>query len=135
MAHGDTEQGATIAVAVLSAIHGLDDDRVRFYYDLVYNSLNDAARRALETKKMKGYEYQSDFAKKYVAQGRTEGRVEGRAEEAARAVLTVLRARGLAVSDAVRERILSQKDPERLERWLEKAAVAASVAAILDEPS
>jgi len=31
--------------------------------------------------------------------------------------------------------ILSQKDPERLERWLEKAAVAASVAAILDEPS
>jgi hypothetical protein len=50
-------------------------------------------------------------------------------------VLTVLRARGFAVSDAVRERILSQKDPERLERWLEKAVVAASVAAILDEPS
>ncbi|HSU83407.1 MAG TPA: hypothetical protein VLR69_13375 [Thermoanaerobaculia bacterium] len=127
MAHGDTEQGATIAAAVLPAIHGLDDDRVRFYYDLVYNSLNDAARRALETKKMKGYEYQSDFAKKYVAQGRT--------EEAAHAVLTVLRARGLAVSEAARERILSQKDPERLERWLEKAAVAASVAAVLDEPS
>ena len=74
---------------------------------------------------MKGYEYQSEFAKKYVAQGR--------AEEAARAVLTVLRVRGLAVSDAARERILSQKDPERLERWLEKAAVAASVAEVLDE--
>jgi len=50
-------------------------------------------------------------------------------------VLTVLRARGLAVPDAARERILSQKDPERLERWLEKAAVAASVAAVLDEPN
>jgi hypothetical protein len=81
---------------------------------------------------MKGYEYQSDFAKKYVAQGRVEGRTEGRTEEAARAVLTVLRVRGLAVPDAVRERILAQKDPERLERWLEKAAVATSVAAILD---
>ena len=80
---------------------------------------------------MKGYKYQSDFAKKYVAQGRTEGRTE----EAARAVLTVLRVRGLAVPDAVRERILAQKDPERLERWLEKAAVAASVAAVLDEPN
>ncbi len=80
---------------------------------------------------MNGYECQSDFAKKYVAQGRAEGRTEGRTKEAERAVLTVLRARGLAVPDAVRERILSQKDPERLERWPEKAAVAA----VLDEPN
>ncbi len=40
-------------------------------------------------------------------------------------MLTVLRARGLAVPDAVRERILPPKDPERLERWLEKAGVSA----------
>ena len=142
MAHGDTEHGTTIAAAVLPAIRELDDERGRFYYDLVYNSLNDAARRALEAM-MKGYEYQSDFAKKYVAQGRAEGLTEGltqgltkgRTEEAARAVLTVLRARGLAVPEATRERILAQKDPERLERWLEKAAVAPSVAAVLDDPS
>jgi len=130
LAHGESEQGATIAAAVLPAIRELDDDRVRLYYDLVYNSLNEAARRALEGI-MKGYEYQSDFAKKYVAQGRAEGRVE----EAAHAVLTVLQVRGLAVPDAARERILSQKDPERLQLWLEKAAVAASVAAVLDEPN
>ena len=92
--------------------------------------LNEAARRTLETM-MKGYEYQSDFAKKYVAQGR----IEGRAEEAAHAVLTVLQARGLAVPDAARERIRSQKDLERLERWLEKAVVADSIDAVLDEPN
>jgi hypothetical protein len=68
-------------------------------------------------------------------QGRNEGRDEGRAEEAARAVLTVLRVRGIDVPDAIRERILAQKDPTRLERWLEKAAVAASVAEAIDEPS
>ena len=130
MAHGETEQGASIAAAVLTAIRGPDDDRTKLYVDLVYNSLNEAARRPLETT-MKGYEYQSDFAKKYVAQGRTEGRTE----EAARAVLTVLRARGIAVPDAARERILAQKDPERLERWLEKAAVASSATAILEEPN
>jgi hypothetical protein len=96
--------------------------------------LNNAARRTLEGM-MKGYEYQSDFAKKYVAQGHVEGRVEGRVEEAVRNLLTVLRARGFAVPDAVRERILAQKDPERLERWLEKAVVAPSVAAVLDEPN
>ena len=67
MAHGETDQGATIAGAVLPAVRDLDDHRARFYYDLVVNSLNDAARRALEAM-MKGYEYQSDFAKKYVAE-------------------------------------------------------------------
>ena len=138
MAHGETEQGATIASAVLPAIRGRDDDRARFYYDLVYNSLNEAARSALDAM-MKGYEYQSDFARKYVAEGRDQGRLEGRTEghTEARAsdVLTVLRARGVTVPDPVRERILAQKDPERLERWLERAAVAASIAEVLDEPS
>ena len=76
---------------------------------------------------MKGYVYQSDFARKYVAEGRTEAAV--------RSLLTVLRVRGIAVPDAVREHILAQKDLERLERWLEKAAVAASVTAVIDEPN
>ncbi|WP_437590598.1 hypothetical protein [Sorangium sp. So ce1000] len=130
MAHGETEQGATIAGAVLPAMEGLDDERARLYYDLPYNSLNEAARLALEAM-MKGYEYQSDFAKKYVAQGRDEGRIE----EAVRSLLSVLRARGIAVPDAARERILAQKDPERLQRWIEKAVTAAALTEVLDEPS
>ena len=130
MAFGESEQGQSIMEAVLPAIQGLDDERARFYYDLVYNSLNDAARRALEAM-MKGYEYQSEFAKKYVAQGRDEGRVE----EAVRSLLTVLRVRGIAVPDAARERILAQKDAARLERWHERAVVATSLAEVLDEPS
>jgi hypothetical protein len=68
-------------------------------------------------------------------QARALGRDEGRAEEAARAVLTVLRARGIIVPDAARERILAEKDPHRLEGWLEKAVVVASVAEVLGEPS
>jgi len=68
-------------------------------------------------------------------EGRREGRDEGRAEGEARALLAVLRARGIAVPDAARERILGQKDPERLERWVERAAVAASVDDVLDDPN
>jgi glutamine synthetase len=68
-------------------------------------------------------------------EGRDEGRNEARAEAAARAVLTVLRARGIDVPEAARERILAQKDIECLQRWLEKAAVAASVAEVIGEPS
>jgi hypothetical protein len=126
LAHGEGELGAAIAAAVLPAVAALGDDRARFYGDLVLNSLNEAARRALEAM-MKGYEYQSDFAKKYVAQGETSAR--------ARDVLTVLRVRSVEVPDIARERILTEKDPVRLERWLEKAAVALSVADVIDDPS
>ncbi|HSK77997.1 MAG TPA: hypothetical protein VLQ45_16215 [Thermoanaerobaculia bacterium] len=76
---------------------------------------------------IKSYQYQSDFAKKYFAQGRTEA--------AAQSLLTVLRARGFAVPDAIRERILVEKDLELVRHWLEKAVVAPSVAAVFDEPS
>jgi hypothetical protein len=68
-------------------------------------------------------------------EGRAAGRDEGRAEEAARAVLAVLRVRGLTVPDAARERILAEKDPGRLQRWHERAILAASVAEMMDEPS
>jgi len=65
----------------------------------------------------------------------TDARRIGRAEGEAHALLAVLRARGISVPDAARERILGQKDPERLERWVERAAVAASVDEVIDEPS
>jgi hypothetical protein len=87
-----------------------------------------------------------DARKLGLAEGRAEGRaemegrskaarIEGEAIARAHDVLTVLRARSLTVPDAVRERILVEKDPARLERWLEKAVVAASVVDVIDEPS
>ncbi len=60
---------------------------------------------------------------------------EGRTEEAARCLLAVLRGRSIAVPDAARERIVAERDLARLERWIEKAVVAASLAEVLDEPS
>jgi hypothetical protein len=63
------------------------------------------------------------------------GRDEGEAAASARAVLAVLRVRGVAVSDADRERILAETDPKRLERWHEKAVVAASIAEVFKERS
>jgi hypothetical protein len=49
------------------------------YVDLVLTSLSDAARRELITMDPAKYEYQSDFAKRYIGVGRAEGRAEGRA--------------------------------------------------------
>ena len=41
----------------------------------------------------------------------------------------------MALAVGSRERVLAQKDPARLERWLAKAAVASSVAEVIDKPS
>nr|WP_044966032.1 DUF4351 domain-containing protein [Sorangium cellulosum] len=137
LAHGAGEQGANIAAAVLPAIRELDEDRARFYGDLVLNSLDDTARRALEAM-VKGYEYQSDFAKKYVAQGRDQGRQEGRREgrlEGERAVLLrQLRARFGELPEAAVVRI-EAAEIAALEQWAERVLSATTLADVLDVPS
>jgi hypothetical protein len=64
-----------------------------------------------------------------------DARKEGEASARASSVLTVLRTRGITVPDAARECILAEKDSQRLERWLEKAVVAASVVEVIGKPS
>lgn len=67
-----------------------------------------------------------------IEQGRTEGlkegRTEGLAEGRAISVLDLLKANGIEVADADRERILASKDLDQLRVWLVRAATASSVA-------
>lgn len=66
---------------------------------------------------------------------RKQGLDKGRAQEAAKAVLTVLRTRGIRVPKEARERILAQKDPELLNRWLKRAIRATAAAEVFQEPN
>jgi predicted transposase/invertase (TIGR01784 family) len=68
-------------------------------------------------------------------QGRKEGELRGQVTTLAEAVLTVLTARGLSVSDAVRAQILATTDPALLTCWLARASTAASAEACLSPPS
>jgi hypothetical protein len=80
IAHGrdtDADKPARIGLAAQIASLGLDEDRSRLYFDLVLASLSEAARRKLKAMDPAKYEYQSDFAKRYVAQGKAEGKAEG----------------------------------------------------------
>jgi hypothetical protein len=82
MAHGkdaDANKSAQIALAAWGAVRGLDEDRSRMYFDLISDSLSEAARWAMQAMDPRKYEYQSEFARRYVAQGRAEGEVKGRA--------------------------------------------------------
>jgi len=113
---------------MMAAADGLDEDRKALYTDLVYISVGEAVRKALEAMMNSGYEFQSDFAKTYFGRGRDEGRAEGEAVGEARAVLLMLKARGFAVSDEVRQRMLACKDIAQLDRWAERAATVNEAA-------
>jgi hypothetical protein len=60
------------------------------------------------------------------AAARAEGHEEGRSRGTADAILMVLEARGVAVSPSQRNTILECSDPDRLSRWLRRAASASS---------
>lgn len=88
------------------------------------------------------YVYRSEFARRYLAQGHAEGRakgeaegrIEGRAEGClegeAQALLRILHARGLSVSEAERARMVRCDDRATLDEWLERALTASRVAEV-----
>jgi hypothetical protein len=59
---------------------------------------------------------------------------EGETAGTAKAILAVLAARGLAVDEASRARILGCSDPVTLGRWLVQAVTAASVEEVVAAP-
>ncbi|MFE1099963.1 hypothetical protein ACFW4K_05550 [Nocardiopsis alba] len=130
-AHGDDDPEAL--KAMVEALNSTAEENRTFYYDYVLAGLNEAARKELEGLMSVGtYEWQSDFARKYVGIGREEGREEGleegreegRAYEAARSVITILESRGLTLTPHTRRRIETCTDLHTLEQWIPKAIEA-----------
>jgi hypothetical protein len=78
--HGDSPDiplAARIASAAILASAGIDAERSRLYLDLILISLSINAPEAIEaTMNSLGYEYQSDFARRYFTQGEAKGRME-----------------------------------------------------------
>ncbi len=123
IAHGKGANGPSVGRVALAACTLLDDERTRLYVDLIFLHLSDAARAALEGEMdLKKYEYQSEFARKYVAAGRAEGKAEGKAE----AVVLVLEGRGLHVDEKAKQRLASL-DADELDVVLGRAAVASTL--------
>jgi len=132
VAHGNGPNGLAVAQAALVALGRLDHEHAAVYSQIIWKGLRGPVRRALEAW---GMNFRQMAAEVKFPPFMEELVELGRIEAAARHVLTVLRVRGIAVPDAARERILAEKDPERLERWHEKAVLAVSLAEVLDEPS
>jgi hypothetical protein len=68
------------------------------------------------------------WSKKAYAEGKAEGRADGECE----AILLVLKARALVVTDAQRKRIKACTDLSQLKKWVERAATAAATEELFD---
>ncbi len=67
---------------------------------------------------------------KGIAKGEARGEARGKTEQARAALLQVLRRRGLELTADQRQRIAAETDLGRLERWLDSAVTAATLAEI-----
>jgi hypothetical protein len=123
----DTALAARIASAAILASAAIDAERSRLYIDLLLISLPQSALEALETTMNSlGFEYQSDFARRYVAQGKAEGRVE--------IILMQLALRFGPLTEAVQTRVRGVQDA-RLSAVAERVLSAQTLAEVLDSLS
>ncbi|HSN98774.1 MAG TPA: Rpn family recombination-promoting nuclease/putative transposase [Candidatus Nanopelagicales bacterium] len=79
-----------------------------------------------------------DLAEAKWTEGKAEGKAEGVTEGQARAILTLFAARDIAVSNEVRARIEACTNPTTLDKWIARAASAASAEEVIasdTEPS
>jgi hypothetical protein len=125
MAHGENRPVVEAFVAALAKVGG---DYAPQYYEYAYNVASAAARTFLEEiMSSTTWPVYSPFAREHFGKGKAEGKAEGLVEGEVQALLVVLEARGLAVSDQAGERIGSCTDPVQVKEWVRRAATATSV--------
>jgi hypothetical protein len=85
LAHGNGPGGAEVAAAALAAAAGLPEDEAAMLGEVLWASLGEAARRALEAQMdITKWKEQSALYREGEARGRAEGEARGRAEGEAR---------------------------------------------------
>lgn len=136
MAHANAEPGelahiAAAAVAAIDRAPSFDLERKRDYADIVFDALGPVARALVEALTMNpgDHRYHSEFARHYFDAGEARGRAIGEVD----ALLKVLAARRIVVEGEALTRIQTCTDLEVLGRWLARAAVASSLAEVLDD--
>jgi hypothetical protein len=124
LAHGGNPRRHQVLDALSEALATVDPELADRYHDVVYTTLPQTARRYLERLMSTGkYQFQSDFALRYINRGKAEGKAEGEAN----ALLTVLDGRGVDVPEDARDRITTCTDLDQLNTWLRHAGTADSI--------
>ncbi len=107
LAHGNDPDGTSIVLAAVAALDGLEDERARVCLDLIRESLNDAALRALEDEMQVGnYEISSTIARYFEEKGQIRA--------TRRALLEVAEKRFGLTGDEIRRPIEACRELEHL---------------------
>ncbi|UQA54586.1 hypothetical protein [Polyangium aurulentum] len=141
--------------AVRITIERLPDRLATAQLDAILGMVDRALRTTLERRMMEHPRFRSETFRRWYAQataeglaegtakglaegtakGLAEGTAKGLAEGKANSILTVLAARCIPVSDALRARILKCTDLDTLDTWLRRAVVVSSASAVVRAPS
>jgi hypothetical protein len=125
VAHGETCDDEVV-LAMLAEFRNIDHDRATVYADLVLKALPKSVWTRLEEQMTTtDHPFQSEFARRYYDRGEVRGE--------ARALLGILDARGLSVSDELRATITSCTDLDQLDRWVRRAVTVTQADELLDE--
>ncbi len=116
VAHGGGIDAQPVLEALLAALSVVDEQKARLYADFVLMTLPEVTRKHWEVLMAVGtYEYQSDFAKKYVAEGKAE------------AIFIILAGHDIPISAESRSRILNCTDAAQLDEWIQRAPTAMTI--------
>ena len=118
LGHRDAEA----ARAALAGISVLPNELASLYWDLVLSALPSQLRKMIGGHVIKNYEYQSEFARTYYGQGRTEGRAEGQRS----AIVQIARARFTAITAEDEAFVNAVTDIDELQRLVVEVATAPS---------
>ncbi|HEX7476989.1 MAG TPA: DUF4351 domain-containing protein, partial [Polyangiales bacterium] len=133
MAHGhdpDPQKALQIAVAAMTASLTLDAERSTLYYDLVLVSLSEATRKRLQSMDPAKYEFQSEFAKRYLSQGRAEGEARGEARGETKVLLKQLTLKFGPLPAGIIDQVQSAPT-QQLELWAERILSAKTLGEVL----
>jgi hypothetical protein len=115
------------------ALSTIDPDLARRYIEIMFAALSEAGRRHLEElMSTHTFEYQSEYARRLLAEGEAKGEARGEARGEATLLIEVLDARGWDVPDGIRGRIVECTDSTQLKRWARSAVTATSLDEVFD---
>jgi hypothetical protein len=132
VAHGGGEvaTAVSIALAAVSAVLSLPEEQRLLYSILIEQALSEAARKALDMEPQIEKFFTEAHRRSY-DQGEAKGKAEGKAEGEAKALLMILKRRGLAITDEQQHQIVTCTDLATLDRWLDRAFSVTSVDELL----